>query len=94
MGNSCEMELVTTIFFSLGAGRKICPVNAYRILDAWFQMAHGSTKAGNHRTVCGDVLDEIAVGLSDHDILVQLRAGVIENLRRTFPAVKDFLLLV
>lgn len=57
-------------------------------------MAHNSTETGNHRAVCGDVLNEIAVGLSDHDILVQLRTGIIEEVSRAFPTVKDLLLLV
>lgn len=66
---------------------------AYRMLLIGIQMPHDRAQACYNGTIRGNVLYEIALCSGDHDILEQLRTGVIEELSRTFPAVKDLILL-
>lgn len=66
---------------------------AYRVLLIRIHMTHNSTQACYNGTIRGDVLYEIALCPGDHDILEQLWPGVVEKLSRTFPAIKDLILL-
>lgn len=55
-------------------------------------MAHDRTQARNDGAVGSDVLHEVAVHLCNHDVLVQLRSRVVEDLRRPFPASENLIL--
>lgn len=69
------------------------PCHTYRVFPAWLQMTHHGTETGDHRAVGSNVLHQVTVRLGEHDVLVQLGPGIVEDLGRAFPAGENLGLL-
>lgn len=66
--------------------------SSYRVALIRPQVTHDGAQAGDNRAVRRYVLDEIAIRLGDHYVLVQLGSGVVEKLGWSFPTIEYFLL--